>query len=337
MEKKLQDELQFSSDEVEEVLSDFKKLNFNFKDNKCEDPSDSINYNNSWPADPFDKIANYYRENKNIFLFNYVVLSKQKEIMNILDEKLSSKNEGQERLKEKEEKQNKFKERLGRYLLRISEGMDDGKKLLGNDNTITFFDGCYVACKYAGRALNHHDLLNINIIKPGQTLETSRLFTEKIKKMEEEKSEVKRAKIYDHGKKIVTIEKNEKQQRNYSFTKLAICDIEMSWNAKDTSGKDLSCVIVLSINSGQVSIKKSTINGQNIEPNNILELAKQNEVALIEDKALHEVLGKCLAQQTQPEEKKSTQPHENIVVPASALGGVGTPELVAPSLQNTIH
>lgn len=30
----------------EEVLSDFKKLNFNLKDNKCQDSSDSVNYNN---------------------------------------------------------------------------------------------------------------------------------------------------------------------------------------------------------------------------------------------------------------------------------------------------
>ncbi|MFP3035485.1 MAG: hypothetical protein ACEY3A_00280 [Wolbachia sp.] len=31
------------------------------------------------------------------------------------------------------------------------------------------------------------------------------------KRIEEEKSELKRAKIYDHGKKILTIKKNEKQ------------------------------------------------------------------------------------------------------------------------------
>lgn len=236
--QKLQNELQFSSHEVEEVLSDFKKLNFNFKDNKCEDPSDAINYNNGWPADPFDKIANYYREDKNIFLFNYVVLSKQKEIMDILDEKLSFKDEDQERLKERREKKNKFEERLGRYLLRISEGMDDGKELLGSDNLIAFFDGCYVACKYAGRALNHHDLLNINITQPGQTLETSRLFTEKIKRMEEEKSEVKRAKIYSNGKRVVTM----RRMRN---------------NRATTPLKSLQYVTLKSVGMQKMSLEKT--------------------------------------------------------------------------------
>ncbi|MCM1001328.1 MAG: hypothetical protein KTV72_03285 [Wolbachia endosymbiont of Melophagus ovinus] len=93
--EELQSRLQFFEDKVEEVLSDFKKLRFDFKDNKCEDSSDSVNYNNGRPADPFDKIANYYRGKNDIFLFNYVVLSKQKEIMDILDKKFTSKDQEQ--------------------------------------------------------------------------------------------------------------------------------------------------------------------------------------------------------------------------------------------------
>ncbi|WP_341815075.1 hypothetical protein [Wolbachia endosymbiont (group A) of Chalcis sispes] len=60
--KELQDGLRSFEDRAEKVLSDFERLNFDFKDNKCEDSSDFVNYNNGWPADPFDKIANYYRE-----------------------------------------------------------------------------------------------------------------------------------------------------------------------------------------------------------------------------------------------------------------------------------
>lgn len=306
--KELQDGLRSFEDRAEKVLSDFERLNFDFKDNKCEDSSDSVNYNNGWPADPFDKIANYYRED-DIFLFNYVVLSKRKEIMGILDKKLTSKD--QEELKEN------FKKRLGRYLIRIGEGMSDGQEFLKTGSAIAFFDGCYVPCPYANRLLNHYDHLNINITKPEQSLETSRLFTEKTKRMEEEKSEVKRAKIYSNGERIVTIEKNEKQQRNYSFTKFAICDIEISWGAKDESGKDLNCTVVLNINLGQVSIKKSTIDGKDVEPKKILELAKQNEAVLIKGKALHEVLAAHFIKQTPCEEKKDMQSHENIVVPGS--------------------
>jgi hypothetical protein len=320
--KELQNRLQSFEGRAKEVLSDFKKLRFDFEGNKCEDLNDSVNYNNGRPADPFDKIANYYRGKNDIFLFNYVVLSKQKEIMDILDKKFTSKD--QEQLKEN------FKKRLGRYLLRIDEGM---KEFLEEDDLIGFFDGCYWPDEKAGRLVNHYDNLSINITKPGQSLETSRLFSSKTKRMEVIKNEVKRVKIYSNGKRVVTIEKNEKQQRNYSFTKLAVCDIEISWNAKDTSEKDLSCVIVLSINSGQISIGKSTIDGKDVELKDILELAKQNKVALIGGKALHEVLGECLVQQTPCEEKENTQPRENIVVPGSSLdegvtieGGVPSPQ-----------
>lgn len=308
--KELQDRLQSFKDRAEEVLSDFEKLNFNFKDNKCQDSSDSVNYNNGRPADPFDKIANYYRrEKESIFLFNYVVLSKQREIMDILDKKLTSKD--QEELKEN------FKKRLGRYLLRIDEGMNDAKEFLNKDDLIGFFDGCYWPDKKAGHLVNHYDNLSINITKPGQSLETIRLFSEKIKRMETIKNEVQRVKIYSNDKRIVTIEKNEKQQRNYSFTEFAICDIEISWDAKDESGKDLNCTVVLNINLGQVSIKKSTIDGKDVEPKKILELAKQNEAVLIKGKALHEVLAAHFIKQTPCEEKKDMQSHENIVVPGS--------------------
>ncbi|MDE5056208.1 hypothetical protein OZD68_01110 [Wolbachia endosymbiont of Drosophila bicornuta] len=135
--KELQDGLRSFEDRAEKVLSDFERLNFDFKDNKCEDSSDFVNYNNGWPADPFDKIANYYRED-DIFLFNYVVLSKRKEIMGILDKKLTSKD--QEELKEN------FKKRLGRYLIRIGERMSDGQEFLKTGSAMLSLMGvmCHV-------------------------------------------------------------------------------------------------------------------------------------------------------------------------------------------------
>ncbi|MGL9718215.1 MAG: hypothetical protein ACR5K9_06050 [Wolbachia sp.] len=130
---------------------------------------------------------------------------------------------------------------------------------------------------------------------------------------------MKRAKIYGNGKRIITIEKNEKQQRNYSFTKEATCKLEISWNAKDESEKNLNCVVVLNVNSGQISIGKSTINGKDVELKDILELAKQNEVVLIGGKALHEVLG---AQQAPCKEEESAQlERERVIVPDSSLRG----------------
>jgi hypothetical protein len=188
---------------------------------------------------------------------------------------------------------------------------------LSHSDLVAFFNVPQAA--HQDQVRNIHRNLNINAIKLGQALETSSFFSRRIKRMEEEKSEIKNVHIFINGKKIVAIEKNEKQQRNYSFKKSATCDIEISWNAKDTSEKDLSCVIVLSINSGQISIGKSTINDQNIEPKNILELAKQNEAVLIEGKALHEVLGECLVQQTPCEEKENIQPRENITAVSSSV------------------
>lgn len=260
-----QDEHKFDDDpEVQNVLSDFDSLDFSggpFNHHLYD-----MNYNEGKKANPFDKIAKYYGRKKNVFLFVDVVFRKEKEIMDIISEKCDA------------QAREKFRERMKIYSDRIGQGINDAKEFLNSDLT-AFFNGYHVACP--GRDRNIHENLNINITKPGQTLETSCLFNNKTKSMEVIKNEIKRVKIYSNGKRVVTIKKNEKQQRNYSFTKLAICDIEISWNAKDTSEKDLSCVIVLSINSGQISIGKSTINGQNIELKNILELAKQNEAVLM--------------------------------------------------------
>ncbi|MGL9719197.1 MAG: hypothetical protein ACR5K9_11700 [Wolbachia sp.] len=71
--------------------------------------------------------------------------------MDILDKKFTSKD--QEQLKEN------FKKRLGRYLLRIDEGMNDAKEFLEEDDLIGFFDGCYWPDEKAGRLVNHYDNL----------------------------------------------------------------------------------------------------------------------------------------------------------------------------------
>ncbi|MDR2978803.1 MAG: hypothetical protein LBU56_05450 [Rickettsiales bacterium] len=295
-----QDKHKFDDDpEVQNILSDFEKLDFG--NNPCNDAWNVINYNEGKEANPFNKIAKYYGRKKNVFLFISMLQDKEQseKIINIVSKKCN--------VQAKE----KFIERMNIYLDRISKGEHDAKEFLNSDLT-AFFNGYHVACP--GHERNIHENLNINITKPGQTLETSSFFSKKVKRIEEEKGEVKRAKIYSNGKRVVTIKKNEKQQRNYSFTEFAICNIEISWDAQDKSGKDLSCVIVLSINSGQISIGKSTVDGKNVELKDILELAKQNGVVLIGGKTLHEVLGECLTRQTPCEERENTQPRENIVV-----------------------
>lgn len=315
--KEFQNKLQFFEDRVEEVLSDFRKLNFGLKDNLCKDDKDNVNYNKGWPADPFDKIANYYRWNKNIFLFNYVVLSKQKEIISILNEKSIP-----------EDKRKNFKKRLGRYLLRVEEGMSNGQEFLKTDSAVAFFDGCYVPCAYAKRSLNHYDHLSINISKPGCSLEISHLFTHKIERMKRNKNEVKRAKIYSDGKLIVTIEKNDKQQRNYCFEENAICNIKVRWSAEDEKGNSVNCFISLNVNSGEFEIEKATINDEDVELDEILKLAKQNKDMLIEGEALYEFLERDL-EQVLCEEKKNVQPQKKEVVttPSSILHDVELDEV----------
>ncbi|WP_353284174.1 hypothetical protein [Wolbachia endosymbiont (group A) of Lasioglossum fulvicorne] len=260
-------------------------------------------------ANLFNEIAKYYRENKDIFLFTAMLQDKErlKKIIDIIDKECS--------VQAKEQ----FVRGMNSYLDGISVGEHDAKEFLNkeflNSDLVALFNG--PPAPYQGQVRNIHRNLNINVIKLGQALKTSSFFSRKIKRMEEEKSEIKIVNIHSNGKKIVKIEKNEKQQRNYSFTEFAICDIEISWGAKDESGKDLNCAVVLNINSGQISIKKSTIDGKDVESKEILELAKQNEAVLIKGKALCEVLVEHFIKQTPCEEKKDTQSHENIVVPGS--------------------
>ncbi|WP_254229647.1 hypothetical protein [Wolbachia pipientis] len=315
--KEFQNKLQFFEDRVEEVLSDFRKLNFGLKDNLCKDDKDNVNYNKGWPADPFDKIANYYRWNKNIFLFNYVVLSKQKEIISILNEKSIP-----------EDKRRNFKKRLGRYLLRVEEGMSNGQEFLKTDSAIAFFDGCYVPCAYAKRSLNHYDHLSTNISKPGCSLEISRLFTDKIEGMERNKNEVKIVEIYSNDKKIATVEKNDNGKRNYYFAKDATCDMKIRWSAEDEKGNSVNCFISLNVNPSEIEIGKATINGKDVELDEILKLDEQNEDVLIEGKALHEFLEERL-EYVLCEEEKNIQPQgkEVVTTPSSILHDVELDEI----------
>ncbi|WP_341810882.1 MULTISPECIES: hypothetical protein [unclassified Wolbachia] len=310
--KEFQNKLQLFEDRAEEVLSDFRKLNFGLKDNLCTDDKDNVNYNKGWPADPFDKIANYYRWNKNIFLFNYVVLSKQKEIISILNEKSIP-----------EDKRKNFKKRLGRYLLRVEEGMSNGQEFLKTDSAVAFFDGCYVPCAYAKRSLNHYDHLSINISKPGCSLEISRLFTDKIEGMERNKNEVKIVEIYSNDKRIATVEKNDNGKRNYCFEEDAICNMEIKWSAKNEKGEFVDCFISLNANSSNIEIGQVTINGKDVQVREILELAKQNKDMLIENQALYEFLEECL-ENVLCEEEKNIQPQgkEVVTTPSSILHGV---------------
>ncbi|EAL58744.1 conserved hypothetical protein [Wolbachia endosymbiont of Drosophila ananassae] len=287
------DECMFDNNpEVQYILSDFDNLDFS--NGPFNYSLYDINYNEGKEANPFDKIAKYYGRKKNVFLFISMLQNSEQleKIINIIGEKCNAQD------------RKKFTERLNIYLGRIREGDQDAKELLNGDFPGAFFNGPHI-----GKNRNIHQNLNIKI-KPGQTLEVSSLFNKK--------SELEREKIYNEkGQRIATIEKNEKQQRNYSFTKFAIRDTEISWGAKDESEKGLNCAVVLNINLGQVSIKKSTIDGKDVEPKKILELTKQNEAVLIKGKALHEVLAAHFIKQTPCEEKENIQPHENIIVPDS--------------------
>ncbi len=166
--------------------------------------------------------------------------------------------------------------------------MNDAKEFLKEDGLVGFFDGRYWPGENA--EVNHYDNLSVNVIKPEKSLETSHLFTHKIERMKRNKNEVKRVKIYSDGKLIVTIEKNNKQQRNYRFAKDATCNMKIRWSAEDEKGNSVNCFISLNVNPSEIEIGQPTINGKDVELDKILKLAEQNEDVLIEGKALHEFL-----------------------------------------------
>ncbi|MFP3036363.1 MAG: hypothetical protein ACEY3A_05315 [Wolbachia sp.] len=159
-----QDKHKFDDDpEVQSILLDFDSLDFSswpFNHHLYD-----MNYNEGKEANPFDKIAKYYGRKKNIFLFVDMVFNKEKEIMDIISKKCDA------------QAREKFRERIKIYSDRIGQGINGAKEFLNSDLT-AFFNGYHVACP--GHNRNIHENLNINITKPGQTLETSRLFTEKI-------------------------------------------------------------------------------------------------------------------------------------------------------------
>lgn len=234
--------------------------------------------------------------------------------MNILDKKFTN-----------EDQKKNFENRLGRYLIRIEEGMNDAKEFLKEDGLVGFFDGRYWPGENA--EVNHYDNLSVNIIKPEKSLETSHLFNDKIERMKRNKNEVKRAKIYSDGKLIVTIEKNDKQQRNYCFEENAICNIKVRWSAEDEKGNSVNCFISLNVNSSEFEIEKATINDEDVELDEILKLAKQNKDMLIEGEALYEFLRDL--EHVLCEEKKNVQPQKKEVVttPSSILHDVELDEV----------
>ncbi|MFP3027710.1 MAG: hypothetical protein ACEY3L_16230 [Wolbachia sp.] len=181
--------------------------------------------------------------------------------------------------------------------------MSNGQKFFKTDSAVAFFDGCYVPCAYAKRSLNHYDYLSINISKPGCSLEISRLFTDKIEGMERNKNEVKIVEIYSNDKRIATVEKNDNGKRNYRFAKDATCDMKIRWSAEDEKGNSVNCFISLNVNPSEIEIGQATINGKDVELDEILKLAEQSEDVLIEGKALHEFLEGYLEQDVQSQEE----------------------------------
>ncbi|KAL7635061.1 UNVERIFIED_CONTAM: hypothetical protein RMT77_014046 [Armadillidium vulgare] len=273
---KTSDEYKFDAVAIQTVLSDFQKLDF--VNNPCTDPWDVINYNEGKIADPFDKIAKYYGRKRNIFLFIAMLrdLEQSIKIIEIIDKKCDA------------EAKEKFEERKNIYLDRIERGEIDAKEFLKSDSFTAFFNGCHV-----GPDRNIHENLNIDIIKSDEPLEIGSIFTSITKRIEEEKSEIKRVKVYSNGQRIVTVNKNEKQQRNYSF--MQCVKFVLSWAVKDKSGKGSNCTIVLNMDPNAIITTESSVDGKNVNLKEILELAKQNKAVLIEGKALYEVLENRLA------------------------------------------
>ncbi|WP_246111589.1 MULTISPECIES: hypothetical protein [unclassified Wolbachia] len=146
--------------------------------------------------------------------------------------------------------------------------------------------------------------------------------------MERNKNEVKIVEIYSNDKKIATVEKNDNGKRNYYFAKDATCDMKIRWSAEDEKGNSVNCFISLNVNPSEIEIGKATINGKDVELDEILKLDEQNEDVLIEGKALHEFLEERL-EYVLCEEEKNIQPQgkEVVTTPSSILHDVELDEI----------
>ncbi|WP_264687161.1 hypothetical protein [Wolbachia endosymbiont (group B) of Rhopobota naevana] len=104
--------------------------------------------------------------------------------------------------------------------------------------------------------------------------------------------------------------------------------MKIRWSAEDEKGNSVDCFISLNANPSEIEIGKATINGKDVELDEILKLDEQNEDVLIEGKALHEFLEERL-EYVLCEEEKNIQPQgkEVVTTPSSILHDVELDEI----------
>lgn len=274
----------------EEVLHDFDKLDLWSTRVDSDYPVDDINYNEGKAklTHPFHKISKYYGRNKDIFLFLETI--RNDKLKDTIMKKIS------ERCRNDGKIIDDFAKKMRTYINRITRGEVDAEGFLNDPELHAFFNGHH--SEQGGRTRNIHENLNINVKQPLKAFETGDYFSKVTPLMKLKKSELKRAKIYANGERVMIIQKEEGEKRNYLFTKHRIeMDLEIGWSAKNNKGEDLLCIIILNIRGGRAIIKKMAVEGQSDESVLCLsELAKQNPNVLLKNKSLHELLNNMLVQ-----------------------------------------
>lgn len=264
----------------QEIFADFQKLEFSPGPFSA---SDEINFNDGLEANPFDKIAKVYGRHKDVFLFKAVLMNAEKRanVLEIVEEKCKGLSNGTALVQ-------KFKKRMETYLERISGGAADSRLIVG-EGIDGFFHGCYFANN--GQRRNPHQNLNVNACAPGESFDMSTLFDKRTQRMEVEDGKLERIKLYGNGKRIMNVIKQEGGRRNYVFSKLANINLAVEWIGHDANnGQDVPCRLVLQMNNGQLAVKQSCVNGQNVGLAEMIEYAKQNKKILIRGNALFKVV-----------------------------------------------
>lgn len=288
----------FELPEFKDVLDDFEKLDFS---GGPFDPSDVLNYNDGQNTNPFNKIRKYYGRFKDIFLFIALLYDddQKDKVMNIVRRKCKG-----DRTKIAE-----FEGNMRIFLERAHHGRRQAMEFLGEKyrrSVIAFFAGSQMLDPTSKR--NFHANLNIDLGESGLSFDITDYFNRPTPLTDTGKGELERIKIYGNGKRIVTVFKKSGRQRNYLVTKFAEMDLDIKWNVQDSSGPVAGpstsqnpgcsrsirgvkeCAVLLKIKNGDVTIATASLDGNAVQPAEILELAKQNDKVWFKNKTLYEIL-----------------------------------------------
>ncbi|CAL8149206.1 unnamed protein product [Orchesella dallaii] len=245
------------SSRTNEILSDLNKLDL--LNEKCNDVEDKLNYNDGREANAFDKMGNYYGRHKDIFLFNNLLRNKEMRVK--IDELL--------RIKDDELKK-RFFTRMQIYLKRLEQGEQEASGFLGGPVKQAFF---------TGPLGDQKQNLNLNLGKDG-SLNMGTIY---------DGNEIKRLKVHANGAKLMTVLKNERGQKNYSFTKATTCHMQIQWLAASSQ----NCLVTLKIEGGKNKVTQAMINGEFVKLDELIPLAKENKGLLIREKKLEKLLQNC--------------------------------------------